>query len=42
MKKHASRLGKVSTGKSCIRFTKLENLNLEVAMELVRIAAKSA
>lgn len=34
-----ARLGKVSVGKSCIRFTKLENLNVEVAMELVRQAA---
>ncbi|MEM1084841.1 MAG: DUF1801 domain-containing protein [Verrucomicrobiota bacterium] len=34
------RLGKVSVGKGCIRFTKLENLNLEVAMDLVREAAK--
>ena len=33
------RLGKVSTGKCCIRFTKLENLNLDVAMELVKRAA---
>jgi len=33
------RLGKVSVGKSCIRFTKLEKLNVEVAMELVKQAA---
>ncbi|MBK1826709.1 iron chaperone [Haloferula rosea] len=33
------RLGKVSVGKSCIRFTKLENLNLEVVEELVAKAA---
>lgn len=39
VEKHRHRLGKVSTGKSCIRFSKLENLNLEVAMELVKIAA---
>ncbi|MGB1130900.1 MAG: DUF1801 domain-containing protein [Haloferula sp.] len=30
------RLGKVSVGKSCIRFTKLENLNLEVVEELLK------
>ena len=36
--KNRERLGKVSVGKSCIRFTKLENLNLEVAMELVKLA----
>lgn len=29
------RLGKVSVGKSCIRFKKLEDLNLEVVKELV-------
>ena len=34
------RLGKVSVGKSCIRFTKLENLNLDVVEELLRVAAK--
>lgn len=33
------RLGKVSVGKSCIRFKKLEQLNLEVAMELVKQTA---
>ena len=36
-----ARLGKVSVGKSCIRFRKLEDLNLKVAMELVQRAAKS-
>ena len=35
------RLGKVSVGKSCIRFKKLEDLNLEVAMTLVAAAADS-
>jgi hypothetical protein len=34
------RLGKVSVGKSCIRFKKLENLDLDVAMELVAHAAR--
>ena len=38
--KNRERLGKVSVGKSCIRFRRLENLNLTVAMELVRRAAK--
>lgn len=33
------RLGKVSVGKSCIRFKKLEQLDLDVAMELVAKAA---
>ena len=35
------RLGKVSVGKSCIRFKKLEQLDLDVAMELVAKAAGS-
>lgn len=35
------RLGKVSVGKSCIRFTKLENLNLEVVEDLLKQAAKA-
>jgi hypothetical protein len=37
---NAERLGKVSVGKSCIRFTKLENLDLDVAGELCRRAAQ--
>ena len=36
----AERLGKVSVGKSCIRFTRLENLDLDVAGELCRRAAE--
>src|SRR6266446_8645353 len=39
--KNKDRLGKVSVGKCCIRFKKLEDLNLEVAMELVKQSAKS-
>ncbi|MEY2551459.1 MAG: hypothetical protein QOG12_1603, partial [Verrucomicrobiota bacterium] len=38
--RNASRLGKVSVGRTCIRFTKLEHLNLKVAIELVREAAR--
>ena len=34
-----ARLGKVSTGKCCIRFKKLADLNLKVAMELVKKTA---
>lgn len=34
-----ARLGKVSVGRSCIRFKKLEDLNLPVAMELVKKAS---
>ena len=42
VERRAARLGKISTGKSCIRFTKLENLNLVVAMELVGRVARTA
>ena len=37
---HKDRLGKVTVGKSCIRFKKLEDLNLQVAAELVAESAK--
>ncbi len=37
-----ARLGKVSVGKGCIRFKKLEDLNLKVAIELVKKAAQQA
>lgn len=36
---NARRLGKVSVGKSCVRFKKLDDLDLEVVAELVRTAA---
>lgn len=36
---NAERLGNVSVGKSCIRFKKLEDLDLDVLAELVRTAA---
>src|SRR4051812_44122669 len=38
--RNASRLGKVSVGRTCIRFKKLEDLNLKVAPELVKEAAR--
>jgi hypothetical protein len=40
--KNRERLGKVSVGRSCIRFKKLEDLNLKVAIELVKKAAQLA
>jgi hypothetical protein len=40
--KNKARLGKVSVGKSCIRFRRLEDLNLPVAMQLVKTAARLA
>ena len=38
---NAPRLGKVSVGKSCIRFKRLEDLDLDVVAELVRTAAEN-
>lgn len=40
--KNKDRLGRVSVGRSCVRFKKLEDLNLKVAMELVKQAANQA
>lgn len=37
--KNKGRLGKVSVGRSCIRFKQLEDLNLKVALQLVKKAA---
>lgn len=39
--KYKSKLGKVSVGRSCIRFKKLEDLNLETLKEVIKIASKS-
>ena len=38
--KNKERLGKVSVGKCCIRFKKLADLDLKVAMELVKDTAR--
>jgi hypothetical protein len=38
---NAAKLGKVKTGRSCINFKKLEDLNLPVAMALVKQAVKA-
>lgn len=40
--RNKDRLGKVSVGRSCIRFKKIEDLDLNVAMELVKQAARQA
>lgn len=37
---HKKELGKVSVGKSCIRFRKLEDVNLPALGKVIRIAAK--
>ena len=41
VERNAAKLGKVKTGRSCINFKKLEDLRLDVAMGLVKQAAKS-
>lgn len=41
VEKNAAKLGKVKTGRSCINFRQLEDLNLAAAMALVKQAAKS-
>ena len=38
--KNRARLGKASVGKCCIRFKKFADLDLKVAMELVKATAK--
>lgn len=39
--KHKDKLGKVSVGKSCIRFKKLEDLNLDEVKKVLKLAAES-
>lgn len=39
--KNKDKLGKVSVGKSCIRFKKLEDLNLEETKKVIQKAAKN-
>lgn len=39
--KYKDELGKVSVGKSCIRFKKLPDLNLTTLKKVIRLAAKS-
>ncbi|MBI3886203.1 MAG: DUF1801 domain-containing protein [Opitutae bacterium] len=41
VEKNAAKLGKVKTGRSCINFKQLEDLNLASAMALVKQAANS-
>jgi hypothetical protein len=40
VERNAKKLGKVKTGRSCINFTRLEDLNLDVAMSLVKQAER--
>lgn len=39
--KYKDRLGKVSVGRSCIRFKKLEDLNLPELEKIIKLAAKN-
>lgn len=39
--KYKSKLGTVSVGKSCIRFKKLEDLNLPELEQVIKLAAKN-
>lgn len=39
--KYKDKLGKVNVGKSCMRFKKLEDLNLETLEEILKLASKS-
>jgi hypothetical protein len=41
VEKNAAKLGKVKTGRSCINFKQLTDLNLPATMALVKQAAKS-
>ena len=41
VEQNAAKLGKVKTGRSCINFKQLEDLNLAATMALVKQAAKS-
>lgn len=38
---YKAELGKVSVGKSCIRFKKIEDLNLKTLQKVIKLAAKS-
>lgn len=39
--RHAAKLGNVKTGRSCINFKKIEDLDLAAALDLVKLAEKS-
>jgi hypothetical protein len=41
VERNAAKLGKVKTGRTCINFNKLEDLKLDAAMGLVKLAEKS-
>ncbi len=39
--KYKSTLGKVSVGKSCVRFKKLEDLNIPALMKVIKMASRN-
>lgn len=39
--KYKNKLGKVSVGRSCIRFKKIEDLNLEALQKVIQLAEKN-
>lgn len=39
--KYKDKLGKVSVGKSCIRFKKIDDLNFDVLKKIIKLAVKS-
>jgi hypothetical protein len=41
VERNAAKLGRVKTGRSCINFKKLEDLNLEAVIALVKQASRS-
>jgi hypothetical protein len=41
VERNTAKLGKVKTGRTCINFKKLEDLNLAAAMALVKLGAKT-
>jgi hypothetical protein len=41
VERNAAKLGKVKTGRTCINFKRLEDLKLDIAMGLVKQAAKT-
>lgn len=40
--KYADKLGNVSVGKSCIRFKKIQDVNLETLKKVLKLASKNA
>jgi hypothetical protein len=41
VEKYSKEIGKATCGKSCIRFSKLEDINMDVVLKLIKQAVKS-